>query len=166
MYLSSLLVSAAALTSLAFAAPSTHSSTTVTFRVPASAQLANPFSLPPSTHATLTSAGQLTLSAPLSTANAFVFHNVTPGSYLVDIHAPTHAFAPLRLDVLTETDGDGHGATPADGKGRGVILRAWETYRGNDWDNKGEAVALAEGDVFDVRALGVKNYYAERSGCE
>jgi hypothetical protein len=165
MHLSSLLT-ASALLLAAQAAPSAHQSTTVTFRVPASAALANPFSLAPATHATLTTAGQRTLSAPLTTANAFVFHNVTPGSYLVDVHAPTHVFAPLRLDVLAESDGDGHGATPVEGKGKGLILRAWDTYRANDWDNKGEAVALAEGNVFDVSAVAPKNYFAERSTCE
>jgi ER membrane protein complex subunit 7 len=159
------LLSASALLASSLAASSNPLSKTVTFRVSASNSLSNPFSLAPSTHATLTSANLPVFSAPLSTANAFVFHNVTPGSYLVDVYAPTHHFAPLRLDVLSDSDGDGHGATPAEGKGNGVILRAWETYRGNDWDNKGEAVTLSDGDVFDIRAIGVKNYFAERTGC-
>ena len=57
---------------VAAASSSSPPSTTVTFRVPASAQLPNPFALPPATHATLSRLGKA-LSVPLSTANAFVF---------------------------------------------------------------------------------------------
>ncbi|KAJ3943732.1 uncharacterized protein N0V96_006664 [Colletotrichum fioriniae] len=46
-------------------------------------------------------------------------------------------------------------------------LAAWETYRGNDWDNKGEAYAAKDfeggGKGFEVRVLGQKNYFVERS---
>lgn len=111
----------------------------------------NPFSLPPSTHATLSSLGTR-VSAPLSAVNTFVFHNVSAGSYLVDVHCQTDAFHPLRLDV-----GD-------DGP-----IQAWETYRGNDWANKGEAVPVREGSAgrgVDIRALGSKSYFMERPTCE
>ncbi|KAF4448866.1 er membrane protein complex subunit [Fusarium austroafricanum] len=110
----------------------------------------NPFSIPANTHATLSSSGVL-FSAPLSAANTFVFHNVTPGSYLADVHCPTDAFHPLRIDVQLE-DGEG-------------IVRAWETYRGNDWANKGEVVQVKEGSKgrgFELRATGGKNYFMER----
>ena len=117
---------------------------TATFVIPASPQLPNPNGLPPTTHATLAAKGA-SQSAPLSTANVFTFHNVTAGSYLVDVHCATQAFAPVRLDV----DGDGE-------------LRAWETYRGNDWDNTGEALPRG-GAGFELRLLGYKSYYAERS---
>lgn len=112
----------------------------------------NPFTLPPTTHATLTSLGS-SYSAPLSSVNTFAFRNVSaPGSYLADIHCPTDAFQPLRIDV------DAEGA-----------VQAWETFRGNEWDNKGEALAVREGSVgkgVEVRALGGKNYFAERPKCE
>ncbi|OLN86296.1 ER membrane protein complex subunit 7 [Colletotrichum chlorophyti] len=131
-----------------------HAATTLaaslTLSIPPSAALPNPYTLPPSTRASLTSLGS-SFTAPLSVKNTFVFDNLTaPGSYLVDVHCATHAFAPLRLDVA------------ADG-----TLSAWETYRGNDWDNKGEAYTLKEfaGDAkgFEVRVLGAKNYFVERS---
>ncbi|KAH8888193.1 O-acetylhomoserine ami [Thozetella sp. PMI_491] len=119
--------------------------------------LPNPNVLPPSTHATL-STFHKSHSAPISTTNTFVFHNITAGSYLVDIHSPTHVFVPLRLDVLQPVD-DAPGAKEA----RELTLKAWGTYRGNDWDNKGEAVMLQEGGVFDVRAAAAKDYFVERS---
>ncbi|KAF5238601.1 hypothetical protein FANTH_10240 [Fusarium anthophilum] len=98
----------------------------------------NPFSIPANTHATLSSAG-VHFSAPLSSANTFVFHNVTPGSYLADVHCPTDAFHPLRIDVQLAEDGE-----------EGIV-RAWETYRGNDWGNKGEVVQVKEGiSVFAI----------------
>ncbi|KAK1974195.1 hypothetical protein LZ30DRAFT_741185 [Colletotrichum cereale] len=124
----------------------------LTLSVPSSPALPNPYTLPPSTRATLSALGA-SFSAPLSVKNTFVFANVTaPGSYLVDVHCVTHAFAPLRLDVA------------ADGS-----LSAWETYRGNDWDNRGEVYTAKDfedgGKGFEVRALGGKNYFMERSKC-
>jgi|SRR6478752_8295326 hypothetical protein len=116
----------------------------------------NPFSIPANTHATLSSAG-VHFSAPLSSANTFVFHNVTPGSYLADVHCPTDAFHPLRIDVQLAEDGE-----------EGIV-RAWETYRGNDWGNKGEVVQVKEGSKgrgFELRAIGGKNYFMERPQCE
>jgi ER membrane protein complex subunit 7 len=136
------------------AAAATPPATTVTLTLPSHPHL-QAKSLPPSTHATLTSLGARR-TAPLTAANAFVFRNVTPGSYLVDVHCATHAFAPLRLDVAADGGGGG-GAT------------AWETYRGNDWDNKGEAVPARDGPggrAFEVRLLGAKNYFVERVKCE
>ncbi|KEY69664.1 hypothetical protein S7711_03148 [Stachybotrys chartarum IBT 7711] len=107
----------------------------------------SPFSLPPSTHATLDTL-HMHLSAPLSYANTFVFNNVPQGSYLVEVHCPTHSFLPLRVDV------------GADG-----AVSAWETFRGNDWNNKGETVQIRDGGSakgIDLRVKGAKNYFAER----
>ncbi|KAK3321060.1 hypothetical protein B0T19DRAFT_431379 [Cercophora scortea] len=113
-------------------AQTTGTTTTITLRIPATHALPNPNSLPPSTSATLTSLGH-SLSAPLSTSNTFVFHNVSSGSYLVDVHCASLAFIPLRLDV------------DVDAAAGGMKTAAWETYRGNGWDNKGEAVPVGEG---------------------
>lgn len=112
----------------------------------------NPFTLPPTTHATLATLGE-SYSAPLSAVNTFVFRNVSaPGSYLADVHCQTDAFQPLRIDI------DAEGG-----------LQAWQTFRGNEWDNKGEALPVREGSVgkgVELRALGGKNYFAERPACE
>jgi hypothetical protein len=112
----------------------------------------NPFTLPSTTHATLTSIHHRQ-SAPLSAVNTFVFQNVTAGeSYLVDVHCQTQAYHPLRIDV---------GATGE--------VSGWETFRGNDWGNKGEALEVKEvgaGKAVELRALGVKNYFMERPKCK
>lgn len=120
--------------------------TTLTLSLPTNQLLPNPNTLPPSTVATLSTLGQPPYTAPLSTANTFTFRNLTAGSYLADIHCATYAFVPLRVDVL---DGD---------------IKVWETYRGNDWNNKGEAIAPV-GGKYEVRVLGYKNYFMERSKC-
>ncbi|KAI9170963.1 ER membrane protein complex subunit [Paramyrothecium foliicola] len=107
----------------------------------------NPFGLAPSTHATLSSLHHHA-SAPLSGANTFVFRNVSAGSYLVDVHCPSAWYQPLRVDV-----------------GPDGAVEAWETFRGNDWGNKGERLAVKEGSAgkgVDLRTVGPKNYYAER----
>ena len=131
--------------------------TSISFRIPATHLLPNPFSIPPSTQATLSSLHK-SRRAPLSTTNTFVFHNVTAGSYLVDIHCPTSGFQPLRLDVMPPIE---------DGPDAGVLsVKVWETFRGNDWDNKGEFVPLQQDGVYDLRPLGAKDYFVERTKCE
>jgi O-acetylhomoserine/O-acetylserine sulfhydrylase len=144
--------------------------TKITLRLPPAGQnpaLPNPHLLPAATHATLTTAGRA-LSAPLSTANTFVFRDVAPGSYLVDVHCATHGFVPYRLDVtFPRLTGEEKG----DKAGGGLEVSAWETFRGNDWGNKGEGVpvgvAVGGGEVeVEVRVRGGKGYFMERSGCE
>lgn len=68
---------------------------------------------------------------------------------------------------------DDDDAAEETGKGGRTELkvRAWETYRGNDWDNKGEearTVALpdGEGNAFELKVWGPKVYFTERSKCE
>ncbi|KAM3430941.1 hypothetical protein NHJ13734_007506 [Beauveria thailandica] len=131
-------------------------STTITLHLPSTPA---PGTLSPRTHATLTTLGRR-LSAPLSAAHSFVFRNVSAGSYLADVHCPTDGFAPLRVDV-DEEKGEGE-----EEEAVVVVVQAWETYRGNDWGNKGEALVLKQGSDgtqgFEVRALGRKGYFMER----
>ncbi|KAK8086964.1 hypothetical protein PG994_001938 [Apiospora phragmitis] len=146
--------------------------TAVTLTIPAQPNLPNPHALPPSTHATLATL-YTTYSAPLSAANTFVFRNVTPGSYLADVHCATHAFAPLRVDVVVAA---GSSAAAPEEKLGGLLLsvQAWETFRGNDWDNKGEeakevalggagSLAATATAALPVRCLAPKQYFIERS---
>lgn len=147
------------LTGFAVAAAVEPATTQITLRIPPSHALPNPNVLPPSTHATLSSLRK-SKSAPISVGNTLVFRNVSAGSYLLDVHCPTHAFAPLRVDVTRSEEEDGGGGA------KSLKVRAWETYRGNDWDNKGEVVGLSDGNVLDVRVLGTKGYFMERSSCE
>lgn len=107
----------------------------------------NPFTLPASTHATLSSL-HAHHSSPVSSLNTFLFHNLTADSYLLDVHCPTDVFQPLRIDV--KDDG---------------TIEAWETYRGNEWDNKGEKREVKAGSAgtgVELKALGGKMYFAER----
>jgi hypothetical protein len=124
------------------------------FRVPASPQLPNPATLPSTTTASLTTIGEA-YTALLTADNTFDFNDVKPGSYLLDVHCGTHVFAPLRVDV------------PASGKivGEQGEATVWGTFRGNEWENKGEAIGPKEG-AFELRVLGGKNYYIERGGCK
>lgn len=112
----------------------------------------NPFLLPPSTHATLSSLHKR-LDAPLTAVNTFSFHNVSADSYLLDVHCATDTFQPLRVDV-----------------GEDGAVKAWETFRGNEWGNKGEEVPVkSEGESrrgFSVKALGGKIFFLERPACE
>lgn len=79
------------------------------------------------------------------------------------MHSASHGFAPLRVDVISSSSSDEEG----------VNLRVWETFRGNDWENKGEEIRLddtvggsAGGRAFPVKVLGPKVYYTERGGCK
>lgn len=135
------------LLSLAFAALSA-AQLTITVGLPAKP---NPFLLGPSTHATLSSLHKR-LEAPLTTVNTFNFHNVTADSYLLDVHCATEAFHPLRVDV--GEDGE---------------VKAWETYRGNEWANKGEEVQVkSEGASrgISVKGAGSKIFFVERPACK
>ncbi|KAL5332204.1 hypothetical protein BJX70DRAFT_384831 [Aspergillus crustosus] len=140
--------------------------------IPPSTLLPNPHSLPADTHATLTSTSLAhPLKAPLTRSATFVFSGPpvvefkTPqtddlsGSYLLDIRSSEYVFAPLRVD-LDE---------------RGFVKGVWETFRGNEWGNRGaekfvrpagEKASNADGRggevVLDVRVLGRKKFYEAR----
>ncbi|KAK3397187.1 hypothetical protein B0T20DRAFT_415477 [Sordaria brevicollis] len=151
----------------AISSPQTSITVTLPSKPPGENTSGKLFVFPPSTHGTLSTFGQ-TKSAPLSVSNTLVFRNVTQGSYLLDIHCPTHAFAPLRVDVAPVLDG-----VLEEGGGHGEVklqVKAWETYRGNDWDNKGEEAprqvlkgAGGQGVGIGAKVLGEKGYFMERS---
>ncbi|KAJ9641929.1 hypothetical protein H2199_005143 [Coniosporium tulheliwenetii] len=51
------------------------------------------------------------------------------------------------------------------GKEEGELVQVWQTFRGNEWDNKGEVRGVGRGRVVaEVRAVAGKEYYQERSG--
>ncbi|KAF2432211.1 hypothetical protein EJ08DRAFT_648299 [Tothia fuscella] len=134
----------------------------LTVSIPSSNLLPNPSILPPSTHATLHASGA-PLSAPLTRANTFNFAHIPSGSYLLTIHCRDYFFEPLRVDVGNTAQGV-------------EWMNAWQTFRGNEWDNKGErrvevlASANPQGYVdevkgkVEVRVLGAKDYYQQREG--
>lgn len=132
-------------------------STHLRIAIPPSNLLPNPATLPPSTTASLTTLSSLH-RAPLRVDNTFDFRNVTSGSYLLDVHCHTHAFAPLRVDVH---------------EGEVNEVEVWGTFRGNEWANKGEALSVRkiteEGQViwaFEVKLGAEREYFFERTGCK
>lgn len=148
---------------LSFLSAAAAATTTVNLVIPPTHILPNPRSLPPQTHAKLSSF-HFDASAYLSTSNTFAFHNVSEGSYMLDVHSPTHVFAPLRVDVLAVVSGAGQ--TEKDEKTVKLKVSGWETYRGNDWNNKGEAAVVTNSGALEVKVIGPKNFFMERSGCE
>lgn len=114
--------------------------------------------LPPSTHATLTTNGTV-LTAPLRRSGTFTFAALTAGSYLGEIYSRDVGFAPLRVDV----------------HGRPDRIDVWQTFRGQEWGVKGERIggsaALEAGEKqeeiwVEVRGIGRKAFYEEKTGCE
>ncbi|KAG4435085.1 hypothetical protein IFR05_009444 [Cadophora sp. M221] len=133
--------------------------------IPSTPILQQPSTLPPSTHATLTTLSHH-YSAPLTTSNSFDLRNVTSGSYLLDIHCHTHIFAPLRVDV-SEGKASGKVVDDAD---TGAEVQVWGTFRGNEWSNKGEVKEVKEVEDrvgvwgFEVKCAAKKEYLVERTG--
>lgn len=122
-------------------------------------QLVNPSALPPTTHATLQSSGE-PMDARISRSNSFNFNNVSAGSYLATIHCRDFVFEPLRVDVSVEEAVEGSGE-------RKEVIRVWQTFIGNEWDNKGEMRGEGgNGLVVEAKPVAQKYFYQERSGCE
>ncbi|KAK8220628.1 hypothetical protein IWZ01DRAFT_536646 [Phyllosticta capitalensis] len=132
------------------------SAANITVNIGSTAHVALPSVLGASTHATLHSSGPA-LSAPLRRDNTFAFDDVAPGSYLLSVHCRDYAFENLRVDVGKEKGEQGK---------EEEVVRAWQTFRGNEWDNRGEKRGEARGGKanVDVRLLGSKEYYIQRAG--
>lgn len=121
---------------------------------PNSPALPNPATLPASTHATLIGAPGIKFSAPLRRDNTFVFDSLPESSYLLAIHARDHFFPPYRVDV-------GH----TEGETSQEILHVWQTFRGNEWSNKGPYLGSAQGELnVDIRPAAQKEFYQSRGG--
>ncbi|CAO2648558.1 Nn.00g078250.m01.CDS01 [Neocucurbitaria sp. VM-36] len=119
--------------------------------------LVNPSTLPSTTHATLQSSGPL-LNAYLTRSNTFNFNNISSGSYLATIHCRDYAFEPLRIDVGVDEAVDGS-------EDKKEVIKAWQTFLGNEWDNKGESRGEGgNGLVVEVRPVTMKYFYQERQG--
>ncbi|KAF2710936.1 hypothetical protein K504DRAFT_489903 [Pleomassaria siparia CBS 279.74] len=119
--------------------------------------IVNPSTLPSTTYATLHSSGA-PIEAYLTRANSFNFANVSAGSYLLMVHCRDYAFHPLRLDVSVEEAVEGSGE-------KRELVKAWQTFIGNEWDNKGELIGEGgNGVVLETRPLGQKYYFQERQG--
>lgn len=129
--------------------------TSLTLHLPPTQILTQPQTLPPSTHARLTSSNT-SLTAPFRRNSRFVFPSIPAGSYLCDVWAHEHVFVPMRVDVS---------------KNGGIEV--WQTYRGNEWSNTGEKLGAApgradgSGDVeleVVIGTLSVRDFYEKRGG--
>lgn len=122
--------------------------------------LANPATLPPSTHATLTGAPGVHYSARITPQNAMTFKNVTQGSYLLDIYTRDYTFPPCRVDVsMTEAGADD--SAPEE------VVEVWQTFRGNEWSNKGPKFGEGKQQLaVELRPVARREFYQQRGGCK
>ncbi|KAI5286109.1 hypothetical protein KEM52_002138 [Ascosphaera acerosa] len=144
----------------------------LTISIPAVAELPPPHTLPPSTHATLstlsassslgdaaaTSRPARPLRARIDKNNAIVFPDLGHGgdgdgattSYLLEIHARSAVFSPFRVDVAAD----------------GTIEGVWDTVRGQRWDHKGiDRVWRRDpqgGVSIDARMVASRVFYEQR----
>ena len=133
----------------------------LTISIPPSSALPNPATLPPSTHAVLLGPPGVRFNAPIRRDNTFVFTDLPEASYLLTLHSRDHFFPPFRVDV-TRTVAANKGTTDTSYVEK---IEVWQTFRGNEWSNKGPSLGSGEGEVtIQVRPSGVKEFYQDRGG--
>lgn len=126
----------------------------VSVQIPSSQALPNPATLPASTHAVLTGPPGVRHDVELRRDSSFQFQNVDPASYLLTIHAHDFVFPPLRIDVTSPEAG-------ADGES----ITAWQTFKGNEWSNRGPQYGVGRGElVLQVQPQGQRDFYQVRGG--
>lgn len=126
-----------------------------TISIPSTQLLPNPGTLPPSTHAILTGAPGVRHDQPIRRDSSFTFPSLDPGSYLLTIHTRDFFFAPLRVDVSRSTDGSQEDEE----------VHVWQTFRGNEWSNKGASYGSGKGELrIEVKPAAVKGFYQDRGG--
>ncbi|EED15119.1 conserved hypothetical protein [Talaromyces stipitatus ATCC 10500] len=138
----------------------------LTIQIPPNSILPNPHALPPNTHATLTTLPSSSaqdkkhiLSAPITHTAEFHFTDLPSSSgtesYLLDIRSKEYIFAPYRVDIAAD----------------GTVLGIWETFRGNQWENRGleRYTKLKSHDgrqdvdaVVQAKVLARRGFYEER----
>lgn len=125
----------------------------LTVSIGASPQLPNPATLPSSTHAILLGPAGTSYDVPIRRNSAFIFPDLEAASYLLTIHSRDYFFPPLRVDVTASSEEEGEG------------ISAWQTFRGNEWSNKGPGYGSGKGELsVQVTASGQKDYYQLRGG--
>lgn len=125
----------------------------LTVSIPASQLLPNPSTLPSSTHAVLLGPPGVRYDAPIRRDNTFVFQDIADASYLLSIYSRDSFFPPLRVDVAKAPDESAQS------------IAAWQTFRGNEWSNKGPSYGEGKGDLtISVRPGQQKDFYMVRGG--
>ncbi|KAK5122750.1 hypothetical protein LTR85_003665 [Meristemomyces frigidus] len=116
--------------------------------------LPNPSTLPPSTHAVLVGPPGVHYDVPIRRDSTFVFPDVAEASYLLTLHSRDYFFPPLRVDVSKAAD-----------ESQQQTIQAWQTFRGNEWDNKGPHYGSGKGELqLQIQPSGHKEFYQERGG--
>lgn len=129
------------------------SATRLVVSIPSSQLLPNPSTLPSSTHAILLGPPGVRYDAPIRRDNTLVFDDIPDASYLLTLHARDHFFPPLRVDVTKAADEAAQ------------TISAWQTFRGNEWSNKGPSYGTGKGDLtIAVNPISQKDFYMVRGG--
>ena len=126
----------------------------LTISIASSSLLSNPASLPPSTHAVLIGPPGVRYDALIRRDSTFLFPDVKEASYLLTVHSRDHSFPPLRVDVGKAAD-----------ESQQQSIQAWQTFRGNEWDNKGPSYGSGNGELhLQIQASNHKDFYQVRGG--
>jgi len=131
------------------------SAANLTVSIPSSPPLLpNPASLAPSTHAVLIGPPGVQYEAPIRRDNTFIFPDLAEASYLLTVHSRDYFFPPLRVDVTKAADGT-----------QQETVQAWQTFRGNEWSNKGPFYGSGTGGLrIQIQPSSQKNFYQDRGG--
>ncbi|EME86129.1 uncharacterized protein MYCFIDRAFT_59341 [Pseudocercospora fijiensis CIRAD86] len=125
----------------------------LTVSIPPSQLLENPYELPASTHAVLLGPPGIRYDAPLRRDNTFVFPDLPDASYLLTLHSRDFFFPPLRVDVIANPEENAQN------------ISAWQTFRGNEWSNKGHSFGEGKDELkIDVIPAARKDFYQQRGG--
>jgi len=126
----------------------------LTVSIPPSSLLGSPSSLPASTHAVLVGPPGVRYDVPLRRDNTFTFPGLAEASYLLTVHSRDYFFTPLRVDV-----------TKSGEESQQETVQAWQTFRGNEWSNKGQHYGTGKGELTIHLAPGSsKSFYQVRGG--
>ncbi|KAK0252949.1 hypothetical protein LTS09_011859 [Friedmanniomyces endolithicus] len=131
------------------------SAANLTVSIPSSPPLLpNPASLAPSTHAVLIGPPGVQYEAPIRRDNTFTFPDLAEASYLLTVHSRDYFFPLLRVDVTKAADGT-----------QQETVQAWQTFRGNEWSNKGPFYGSGTGGLrIQIQPSSQKNFYQDRGG--
>lgn len=139
---------------LLLAVASLASAAKLTVSIAPSQLLENPNELPASSHAVLLGPPGIRYDAPLRRDNTFMFPDLEAASYLLTLHSRDYFFPPLRVDVT---------ANPGESSGHNIS--AWQTFRGNEWSNKGPHFGTAQDELkINLVPAGRKDFYQQRGG--
>lgn len=127
----------------------------LTISIPSSQILENPSALPPSTHANLLGPDGQLRRALLTRSNTLSFPSLPVGAHLLNIHSRDYIFAPLRVDVFPSTTAEG----------TEEIIEVHQTFRGNEWSNKGQKYGSAKSQlIIAIPPIGKRDFYQKRGG--